>query len=308
MHDALYGPDGFYVGAGAPGGNFRTAAHAGAAWGRAIHALATRVDEQLGRPADFTVTDVGAGAGELLGRLASLAPERWRLIGVDLAARPADLHDRVEWRSTVPAETAGLLTAIELLDVVPVDVVELTADGPVYVEVDRFGDERLAGGLGGEDAAWLATWWPLLEVGNLAEIGSSRDALWQQITATLVSGAALMVDYAVDPRRDVAATLTGYHEGRQCAPVPDGSCDLTADVLVESLVAPGDLLMSQRDALTRLGLSTQRSAYAGDPIAHLIDLTAAGEVAELMDLSGLGGFTWLLHGQGVDPAALLEGQ
>jgi len=83
-------------------------------------------------------------------------------------------------------------------------------------------------------------------------------------------------------------------------PVADGSCDITAHVMFESLRRPGDLLVSQREALQRLGVSAHRPTYAGDPAAYLTALSRTGDAAELLDPAGLGGFSWLLHPVGVD--------
>jgi SAM-dependent MidA family methyltransferase len=97
--------------------------------------------------------------------------------------------------------------------------------------------------------------------------------------------------------------LTGYRSGRQVAPVPDGTCDITAHVLFESLVESVDAdearLLSQRDALLDLGVSARRPDYAGEPASYLRALGAAGEAAELLDPGGLGGFTWLVHAKGM---------
>jgi hypothetical protein len=96
----------------------------------------------------------------------------------------------------------------------------------------------------------------------------------------------------------VGGTLTGYRDGRQQLPVPDGSCDLTAHVLMGSLLDPGDRLLRQRVVLAALGVDATPRGYAGDSAAHLTALAQAGEAAELTDPSGLGGFSWLLHPAG----------
>jgi SAM-dependent MidA family methyltransferase len=295
MADALYGETGFYVAAGAAARNFRTSAHASARWGAAIHSLAARVDDSLGSPESFTVVDVGAGGGELLVALADRAPPRWSLCGVDVAPRPTALPDRVSWRDEPPETVTGLLIAAELLDVVPLDVVELTEDGPGLVEVSPSGDEWRGDVVSGRDAEWLAAWWPIAEIGDRAEIGWPRDEMWRSLTSRLERGVAVAIDYAAVPARDLAGTLTGYRDGRQRQPVPDGRCDITAHVLFESLVAAGDMVISQRDALRSLGLRGQRPAYDGDPSAYVTALSFAGEAAELLDPDGLGAFTWLLH-------------
>jgi SAM-dependent MidA family methyltransferase len=300
MADALYGPGGFYRASGAPGRHFRTAAHTSPLWAGAIVELARRVDEALGEPVDFAVVDVGAGGGELLAGLAERAPARWALVGVDVASRPPSLPARVEWRETAPSDVTGLLVANEWLDVVPVDVVELTADGPRLVEVADDGTERLGSEPAPADRAWLDRWWPLVEVGDRAEVGLPRDEAWAGLVAgSLTAGVALAVDYAADPARDVAGTLTGYRDGRQVAPVPDGSCDITAHVLFESCatacVDVTTLLTSQREALRALGVTAERPAYDGDPQGYVAALSRTGAAAELIDPYGLGSFTWLLQ-------------
>jgi SAM-dependent MidA family methyltransferase len=295
MDRALYGDGGFYLAPGAPATAFRTAAHASPLWFSAIHRLATRIDESLGSPADFAVVDVGAGGGELLAGLAGIVPARWSLVGVDVAPRPPSLPDRVQWRREPPEHATGVLLAVELLDVVPLDVVELTAAGPRLVDVDIDGYERLGSAPTAEDLAWLQQWWPPADIGDRSEIGLPRDVMWRRLTASLTRGLAVAVDYTVVPARDVAGTLTAYRDGRQLAPVPDGSCDLTAHVLMESLLDDGDVVTTQRKALQSLGISQPRPAYDGDPAGHLEALSRAGEAAELTDPSGLGGFGWLLH-------------
>jgi SAM-dependent MidA family methyltransferase len=295
MDRALYGDGGFYAAPGAPATAFRTAAHASPLWSASIHRLAARVDEGLGSPVDFAVVDIGAGGGELLAGLAGSAPARWSLVGVDVAPRPPQLPDRVQWQREPSEHVTGLLLAVELLDVVPLDVVELTAAGPRLVEVDIGGAERLGSAPTADDLAWLQQWWQVSDIGDRAEIGQPRDALWHRLTASLTRGLAVAVDYAAVPARDVAGTLTAYRGGRQQLPVPDGSCDLTAHVLFESLRDEGDVLLKQREALQSLEISESLPPYDGDPVAHLEALSRSGEAAELTDATGLGGFTWLLH-------------
>jgi SAM-dependent MidA family methyltransferase len=296
MNAALYGPAGFYRAADAPRRNFRTAAHTGAVWAEAIARLVDRVDEALGRPDGFAVVEMGAGGGELLGGVAELGPARWSLVGVDVAPRPTQLPARVDWRAELPASVVGVLIAVEWLDVVPVDVVERTGDGPRIVEVSDSGEERLGPAVADEDRAWLARWWPLPADGDRAEIGRPRDEAWRTAGARVDRGVAVAVDYPAVPARDLAGTLSGYKAGRQVVPVPDGSMDITAHVLFESLAADaGSVLLSQREALHRLGVDGRRPSYDGNASSYLSHLSRTGDEAELLDPGGLGGFTWLVH-------------
>ncbi|MDQ1745979.1 MAG: hypothetical protein QOD07_242 [Frankiaceae bacterium] len=295
MAGALYGPGGFYRTSGAPGRHFRTAAHTSALWPRAWLALAERVYDALpaGERAGFAVVDVGAGGGELVGALAGLAPPSWRLVGVDLAPRPPGLADRVEWLQEPPADVVGVVAAVELLDVVPVDVAERTADGVRLVEVDDGGTERLGQAAGAADIAWLDRWWPGFD---RAEVGWPRDEAWRDLVATLRAGVAVAVDYAADPARHRCGTLTGYRDGRQVDPVPDGSTDITAHVFLESC---GGAVILQREALRRLGVNGRVPPYGADPAAYAAALQQASDAAELLDPDGLGGFGWLVETRGV---------
>jgi SAM-dependent MidA family methyltransferase len=295
MADALYGDGGFFRDTAVPAAHFRTAAHVSPLWAQAVATVVQRAGGD-------TVVEVGAGGGELIGALAELLPDH-HLTAVDLAPRPRDLVDRVEWRDSLPDAFEGALLAIEWLDNVPVDVVELADDGPHYIEVSTDGSERVGATVDTAAANWLGSWWPLAEVGDRAEVGITRDEAWAGAASRLLNGIALAVDYAADPRRDVAATLTGYRAGRQIAPVPDGSCDITAHVLMQSCAAAvhdvESLLITQQDALRALGVSAQRPTHDGDPQPYLAALQSMGEAAELLDPSGLGGFTWLLQARGV---------
>ena len=67
--------------------------------------------------------------------------------------------------------------------------------------------------------------------GLRAEIGRPRDEAWAAAVGSLERGLAVAVDYAhVRDARPPFGTLTGFREGREVRPVPDGCCDLTAHV------------------------------------------------------------------------------
>lgn len=306
---ALYGPDGFYVRAGAgPAGEFRTSVHASPLFAAALLRLIDHVDAALGRPDPLTVVDVGAGRGELLTALAGR--ERLRLVAVERAPRPDGLAERIEWRAEVPEAFDGVLLATEWLDNVPVDVVEVDDRGAVrYVLVDAAGNERLGGPASADDRAWLDEWWPLAgaPAGARAEVGRPRDEAWADAVRRVRRGLAVAVDYGhLRGDRPVRGTLTGYRSGRQVPPVPDGSCDVTAHVAMDAAAArggTGSRLMSQRAALRALGADGQRPAIAlasTDPAGYVRALAAASAAAELTDPAGLGGHWWLIHPIGID--------
>ncbi|WP_373317065.1 SAM-dependent methyltransferase [Streptomyces sulfonofaciens] len=361
---ALYGPGGFYRRPEGPAGHFRTSVHASRLFAEAVARLLCRVDEALGHPAELAFVDMGAGRGELVsGVLAALpaevaarargyaveragahpgagagnrdAPHAAGVGAVRGAAHPSFAEDagayRVTWCRTPPQGVRGLLFANEWLDNVPLDIVETGPDGvPHRVLVRGDGTEVLGGPVGeGPDARWLRRWWPLAaRPGLRAEIGRTRDEAWAAAVGTLEAGYAVAADYG--HRRDSRppyGTLSGFRAGREVAPVPDGSCDITAHVALDACAAagagraaegaadhrsdhpgghrpgrdgtpPGPRLVTQRAALHTLGLSGGRpplSLATRDPAAYVRALAAAGEAAELTARDGLGGFGWLMQ-------------
>ena len=134
MASGLYGPGGFFVRADdGPAGHFRTSVHASPLFAAALLRLVGRIDAALGRPKVFDLVDVGAGRGELLSTLRALLPDdlagRARLVGVELAPRPAGLDPAIGWRPEVPDGVTGLLVATEWLDNVPLDLADLDDAG-----------------------------------------------------------------------------------------------------------------------------------------------------------------------------------
>jgi SAM-dependent MidA family methyltransferase len=349
MEQALYGPDGFYRAGEGPAAHFRTSVHASPLFATAVVRLLREVDEALGMPDEITLVDVGAGRGELLDAVrvqlaqpprlhdqptrsaasgsadlpppADSLPRRLRLVAVEVAPKPYNLTSDIEWRNDLPAGVIGLLIANEWLDNVPCDVAEVTPAGWRLVEVAADGSERLGPEPDPDQQAWLSTWWPTPESSDdlsgqpfRAEIGLSRDAAWYRAVATLDRGVAIAVDYAHNrTSRPPSGTLTGYAHGRQTAPIPDGSCDITAHVALDSCAAAAPhsdwtVLATQRDVFHSLGMTGGRpdlSLASTDPRGYLRALSQASTAAELTDPLGLGGFGWLAQGVGVSvPPAL----
>ena len=287
--DALYGTGGFFV-TSRPADHFRTSVTASPLFAEAVARLAA--DEGL-----RTIVDMGAGGGELLHNLQAIDPEL-RLMGVDLAPRPAELPTSIQWRRELPAEFEGLLLANEWLDNIPCDVVELDDDGDVrLVLVDpESGLERLGDAI---DSEWLAEWWPLSEPGQRAEIGRPRDEAWADAVEA-VTGLAVAVDYGHRiTDRPPYGSLASYASGHDVDVRPDGSRDVTAHVAIDALAdRVGGCLERQRDALGRLGVEGSRpplSLASDDPPAYLQQLSRAGEAAELRSRGGWGDFWWVVR-------------
>ena len=167
MELALYGePDGFYAAGGGAwrrGGDFLTSVEVGPLFGRLVARLADRCWEDLGRPADFTLVDAGAGRGTLARSVLAARPAcasagtlRYVLVERSAALRRAheDLLERsapdapIESLADLPAgPITGLVVANELLDNLPCRLLERTADGwdEVCVTAGTAAEARPAG-------------------------------------------------------------------------------------------------------------------------------------------------------------------
>ncbi|MDP9220302.1 MAG: SAM-dependent methyltransferase, partial [Actinomycetota bacterium] len=256
--EALYGEQGFYRRPEGPRGHFETSANAG---GGGAELFAQALLTLARRHGCRQIVDLGAGRGELLQALLARAgagpgagaiagAETLRLVGVDVVARPSTLPPEVGWLSSpggaeLPDELADLrqtlVIAHEWLDVVPCDVLEVDGDHALrVVEVAVDGSERLGAHASPEQQAWCARWWPLAgaPVGARAEVGLSRDAAWTGLLDRVRSGLVVAVDYGhVAADRPPLGTLAAHRDGHLVPPLADGSCDLTADVAWDSLVA-----------------------------------------------------------------------
>jgi len=300
---ALYGDGGFYVSGPGPAAHFRTSVHAAPLFAEAVLELARSTGLQ-------TIVDIGSGRGELLRTLRELDPAL-RLVGVELTERPPDLPDEIDWRADLSAALDGLVIGNEWLDNVPVDAAIVTDQGWRLLLVDpATGDELPGDQVAGADLEWLERWWPAGDVGDRAEIGRPRDEAWAAVVGSLSRGVAVAVDYH-HPRTDRprAGSLAGYRSGRLVAPVPDGTCDITSHVALDSCAAAGEaagaewtVLTDQRAMLQTLLGATAPPPYdlaIREPASYLAALSRASHAADLSRRDGLGGFGWLVQGVGV---------
>lgn len=317
---ALYGKRGFYL-RERPSAHYRTAVHASPRYAAALLRLLESVDADLGRPAQLDLVDVGAGQAELLAQVIELADgdlvDRLHPVAVEFADRPDGLDPLVSWRRELPDRITGLVVASEWLDNIPVDLVELAADGVRLVLVDpATGAQRLGHPVASADLAWLARWWPLRTVGHRAEVGRPRDAAWAKVVQRLRAGMAVAVDYVhYRNTRPPHGSLASYRDGRAVEPVPDGSCDITSHVAIDACAAAGtaagaaaSLFTTQRDSLRALGVRggrPPRGLADTDPVEYTRQLAAAAEAAELTEPGGLGGFGWLVQTTGTARGSVL---
>ncbi len=160
MREALYAPGLGYYAAGLPkfgaAGDFITAPEVSPLFGRA---LARQVAEVLGAVADGDVLEFGAGSGALavellleLERLERL-PVRYLILDLSASLRVVQreriarhaphLLARVTWVDAWPEGFRGVIVGNEVLDALPLRLLEVTEDGPVRLGVS-IGDAGLA--------------------------------------------------------------------------------------------------------------------------------------------------------------------
>ncbi len=323
MQAALYGPAGFYTGphARGPAAHFRTSPHVAEAFAAALWRLICFLDVELGSPSHLDVVDMAAGNGELLTQLSHCAAthpgnlaQRAKLTGVELRERPPDLPADIDWTHQL-GEIGGLLIANEWLDNVPLDIAELddAAVARLVAVNTATGEQQLAEPLTSIDNAWLARWWPLRNTGDRAELGHTRDAAWRHVVGAVRRGVALAIDYGhVRDARPPLGTLTGYADGHQVRPLPDGRCDITAHVAVDAVATAcrqahaETIVIRQSDALRTLGIRGGRPSIElahTDPAEYLRSLVEASYRAELTDRSGLGNFWWIAQPVGLSAAS-----
>lgn len=303
--EALYGERGFYRAPAGPAGHFATSTHPplGAVFAEAIAALADH--EGVCR-----VVDIGCGRGELLTALHAIRPDL-SLTGVDVVPRPDALPDQISWLVSpggpaLPPSLADLtevlVVAHEWLDVVPCPVLECDEDGrwrEVLVDPATGEEELGIGRCDPADLAWCDRHWPVDRgrAGDRIEVGRTRDLTWDSLCARVGNGTVVAMDYGhLRSGRPSGGSLTAYAFGQPVPPVPDGSCDITAHVAMDSLA--GAEVRTQREWLHDLGLRAEHPPHElarRDPLAYLAGLNRMGVIAQLTEPTGLGGFLWAVR-------------
>lgn len=290
-----------------PSEHFRTSA--GPVVAQRVAEIVRATDARLGHPAELTIVDIGCGDGALLSLVQESCPDleaRARWIGIDLRpfSRPGVESVTARCPTQIPgAPFVGVVMAHEWLDELPCDVVERDADGvDRIVLIDGDGCEVLGPALSDADGCarlaveaaaareWLDRWWPLRAPGDRAEIGWRRDRAWAWMGSLLERGTALVTDYGHDRdsrgEAERRGTLVAYRSGHVVAPVPDGTCGVTAHVAIDACAQalPGTVDSTQRDEIPRPHISS--GADVGDVAAYFDTLL-------LRDRSRLGDIRWL---------------
>lgn len=338
----LYDPRrGFYATggrAGARAGDFLTSPEVGPLFGAVLAGVVDRWWNLAGMPAPFTVVEMGAGPGTLAAAIRLAAPAcgdalRWVLVertaaqrvrhverlgaidGLDdphhAAARVGSGPVLVSVAALPPGFAADAIVANELLDNLPVRVLERHADG--WSELWVVAGERpgtLAESLRpldpGDAAAALAT-----ELVPDAAVGArvplqERAAAWLAGALGTVgpAGQVLVFDYADTTASMVQRGQSGWlrtysAHGRGTGPLEAcGTQDVTVDVALDQLgrVRPPDLATTQAAFLVDNGIDAlvAEGKRVWAERAHIGDLAAVRarsrvrEAEALVDPDGLG--------------------
>ncbi len=301
MERCLYGPDGFYRVHGVAGrgrGDFITSPEVGPLFGAVLANALDAWWEAAGEPEPWTIYDVGCGPNTLLRsiRRARPADERpWRLVGVDRVDPPqaTQADDGIERLVELPDDLRGsVVVANELLDNLPVRILEHTSDGrwlEVHVdggaEVLRATDARLD-----------------MPPGTRAPLLSAA-AGWCRSILDREPAHLCLFDYGAETTTELAVRggwLRTYRNHRRGLDplVEPGRWDITVDVAVDQL-PPGAAVDRQAEFLRRWGIDglvdEGRRYWAANAAAP--DLSAfamrsrVSEAEALTEPDGLG--SWL---------------
>lgn len=317
--DALYGADGFYMrpdgGRAGRRGDFLTSPEVGPLFGAVLARWIDRVDDEIGRPDDFTIVDAGAGPGTLARAIRAAGPRcltdgrdgRYLAVEVSSAQRSSHPADAQSTDEMPAGPIRGVVIANELLDNLPF---RLAVFDGAWREafVERSGDrstERLSAPFEPVPAT-LPAQAPHGARAPLVD-GAAR---WVASTLErLEAGALLVVDYGVDHTTDLVTrpwrtwlrTYRDNQRGDHYLTAP-GSQDITTEIPFDQL-PPADRSTTQAAFLTENGIGDlvdegrrvwEESASRPD-VRAMAMRSRVSESEALLDPSGLGAFrvaTW----------------
>lgn len=362
---ALYDPEeGFFTrggGAGRVGRDFVTSPEIGSLFGMVIARALDDAWRRLGEPDPFVVVEVGAGRGRLGADVVRASPACAVALRYVLVERSAPLRDEQRERLRIeppdealgpflvtddeppepepgrgPIVTAldalpavrvtGVVLANELLDNLPVHVVERVDDGWLEVRVDAT-DAGFVEALVPAPPA-LAAEADVVAEGAVVEPGArlpvpiAARAWLEQVGVLLERGEVVLFDY-VDTASSLAArgqgswmrTYRAHHRGADPLAAP-GEQDITCDVPLEYLRRVTERVglpiveyVPQREWMGRHGIVElvaegdriwQDGAARGD-LAALAGRSRGVEAAALTDPGGLGAHRVLVLRRGTEP-------
>ncbi|HZY16493.1 MAG TPA: SAM-dependent methyltransferase [Ramlibacter sp.] len=280
---ALYAPGlGYYANASrkfgtlpASGSDFVTAPEMSPLFGQA---LAVQLGEALERTGTQELWEFGAGSGALASELLKALGDRVQRytimeLSASLRARQEEAlrpwAGRVQWASALPERLAGVVVGNEVLDAMPVKLLQ---------RLDGAWHERGVG-LGADGLQWqdrpTALRPPLEPAGDhdyLTEIHPQAEAFLRTLAERLERGAAFFIDYGFPeaeyyhPQRNMGTLMC--HRGHLADPDPletPGEKDITAHVDFTGIA-----VAAQEAGLPTLGYTSQGRFLANCGIGTLL--------------------------------------
>ncbi|HYP24421.1 MAG TPA: SAM-dependent methyltransferase, partial [Actinomycetota bacterium] len=344
MQLALYHPRlGYYSGGGERSGwrgHFLTSPELDPAYGELWARGFEKAWAACGSPETFHVVEVGPGEGgfahSVLSSVAGAfgAALRYRLVervpAVEERQRERLAAFDVTWSPSiaeVPRAEAGVVFANEVLDNLPVHVVERRGGRILEVCVDSAGGrlaETLRPPAGPELEAWLARAGAEVPEGHRFEVTMAAESFVRRCAAAIGTGALVLVDYGAESgelAERARGTLVAYGEGGPSEDVlaRPGEQDVTAHAnwtIVRAVCAElgWDVAgpLPQREVLLDLGArdldgdlreSHRRALAEGRGAEAVRALSRRSALGALLDPGGLGGLGVVIATQGIEPGA-----
>lgn len=299
--------------------------------------------ESCGRPADFTVIEVGPGEGGFARAALAAANKDFRsALNYRLVERIPNLErrqrerladfERVEWSRSItecPPAPAGVVFANEVVDNLPVHLVEMR-DGElaeICVDADGAGLSFVAlAPSSPELESFLRRVGVTLPEGHRMEVPLAAESFMARTAALVGTGAVVVVDYgatALDLASRPGGSLLAYSASGVDDEVLErpGTKDVTAHAnwtALERALSSAGLRVAgpipQREVLRSLGLDALHSGLRAEHDAALASGRGADAVralsrrqalGALADPGGLGGLSVLTGLAGINPPAFL---
>jgi SAM-dependent MidA family methyltransferase len=274
MAACLYEPGlGYYTSPGrkvGAEGDFYTSSNVHRVFGRLIAREIVRMWQSMGEPTEFQIVEAGAGNGRLAADIMDAVAElsqglystvTCRLIEAEpsLAGTQAKMlaahSSHLAW--STPAELAagtlsitGCILSNELLDALPVHLVEMTSSGLQEVMIGAEGDqfcEKLSPPSTPELGDFFARLGVNLATGQRAEVRLAADRWITGTASSLKRGFAITIDYGylaeeLYGRMRMNGTLLCYyrHQLEENPYIRVGLQDITAHVDFSSLIQSGE--------------------------------------------------------------------
>jgi SAM-dependent MidA family methyltransferase len=261
MELALYHPQHGYYRCGRDpfgrGGDYFTASQLQPVFGLLMAARIRALFEEMGRPEDFLVVELGPGRGEME---AAFAEFRYRGVEID--------------RGTLPETFSGVVFANEFFDALPVSVVVQRGGTLREMRVGWSGERCVwveGEAAGGEAAEYVRRYTRLADEGSRIEVNLRALAWVEGIARRLARGYLLVIDYGYTAReseRFPAGTLMSYrrHAALEDVLAEPGQRDITAHVCFTALeqhAAAGGFRTVRFESLAQTLLGAgERDAFA----------------------------------------------